>query len=585
MAFKLECGVESCNFEAINDDKDIMLALYASHQKNHEIVRAPPTNRAETSRAAKAERPKISAGSSEESWNTVLTRWNNYKRTAAIPDSLAAGELFECCDADLGDDIIRLNSSLLEGPEAPLLEAIKKLAVIPTAACVRRKEVLQLKQDHSETVRSFFAKVKGKADTCGYTVPCPDCNTKVDYTSHQIKDVLLVGLSDLDIQRDVLGWPGLDDKTVSETVTFIESKEMARNALRGDSLTGAINSAYRKLQKKQDQPDASKDKQMGKCPVCGKDYHLYVYSKYSKRWNEQPFATCFSCKPPRKKANKVESKPKDDEAGALFATLGAVVDRHISSVSYMSHQFDKKEGRVILRNKIFDNELGWQTARRQHHPRLRLRVTTLEADYKFFEIPYPKIAPTYVDVVTDSGAMSCLWGYKPFIRSGFKDTDLIRVDHGMCAANKVPIRIIGAIILRLSGESVSGEKYECAVMVFISAETDDFFLSKEAMQQLAIIPKDFPRIGAANACPTPKTSLTCVSEPTTMYLSESDSSLVRPSPVDDDITSSVKPDTEDQLVPAQTHITIEPANTVNAPAHNLTLQRWARENKPLPLPP
>ena len=84
MAFKLKCGVESCNFEAINDDKDIMLALYASHQKKHEIVRAPPTNRAETSRAAKAERPKISAGSSEESWNTVLTRWKNYKRTAAI---------------------------------------------------------------------------------------------------------------------------------------------------------------------------------------------------------------------------------------------------------------------------------------------------------------------------------------------------------------------------------------------------------------------------------------------------------------------------------------------------------------------
>ena len=83
MAFKLECGVESCNFEAINDDKDIMLALYASHQKNHEIVRAPPTNRAETSRAAKAERP-ISAGSSEESWNTenskvLLISYQNFR--------------------------------------------------------------------------------------------------------------------------------------------------------------------------------------------------------------------------------------------------------------------------------------------------------------------------------------------------------------------------------------------------------------------------------------------------------------------------------------------------------------------------
>ena len=131
MSIKLRCEVESCNFEAASDDKDIMLAQYVSHQRNHETGRMTPMNRAETSRAAKAERPKIGSGSSEESWNTFLSRWSNYKRTAAIPESLAAGELFECCETDLGDDIIKQNSALLEGNEQPLLEAIKRLAVIP----------------------------------------------------------------------------------------------------------------------------------------------------------------------------------------------------------------------------------------------------------------------------------------------------------------------------------------------------------------------------------------------------------------------------------------------------------------------
>lgn len=99
-------------------------------------------------------------------------------------------------------------------------------------------------------------------------------------------------------------------------------------------------------------------------------------------------------------------------------------------------------------------------------------------------------------------------GLQLFIKCGFKMSDLVEVDHGMCAANKVPIKILGAIILRLKGKSKQGEVYECAVMAFVSPDTDDFFLSKEAMQQLAIIPKDFPNVGAADVTAESATILT-----------------------------------------------------------------------------
>ena len=45
-------------------------------------------------------------------------------------------------------------------------------------------------------------------------------------------------------------------------------------------------------------------------------------------------------------------------------------------------------------------------------------------------------------------------------------------------------------------------------MAFVSPDTDDFFLSKEAMQQLAIIPKDFPNVGAADVTAESATILT-----------------------------------------------------------------------------
>ena len=75
--------------------------------------------------------------------------------------------------------------------------------------------------------------------------------------------------------------------------------------------------------------------------------------------------------------------------------------------------------------------------------------------------------------------------------------DLIPVRHSMKAANKASINIDGAIILRLSGSDGSGNVHEAAVLVCISPDTEQFFLSHESMVQLGIISEDFPKIGSA----------------------------------------------------------------------------------------
>ena len=142
----------------------------------------------------------------------------------------------------------------MEGSGHDLLAAVKRLAVIPVAVCERRSELLQLKQDHGEGVRSFYARVKGKTDTCSNRIQCPHgCNGTVDYTSQVIKDVLVAGFSDCEIRRGVLGWQDLDVKNSTETITFIESKEMARNALpfsSCNSATGGGSSWIPKIRKR-----------------------------------------------------------------------------------------------------------------------------------------------------------------------------------------------------------------------------------------------------------------------------------------------------------------------------------------------
>jgi len=73
-----------------------------------------------------------------------------------------------------------------------------KLNDIPVAISVRRSDLLSVRQDHSESVRAFFARINGKAITCAY----------------------------------------------KKTVTFIEAKEMARDALVKQSTAAGITSHH-----------------------------------------------------------------------------------------------------------------------------------------------------------------------------------------------------------------------------------------------------------------------------------------------------------------------------------------------------
>ena len=120
--------------------------------------------------------------------------------------------LFECCEEDLGIwedlDILKCHPSSVRETEEHLLSLIKRMAVIPAAVSVKRSDLLSTKQDHGENARSFFARIN------------------VDFTEIIVKDVLISGFADVDIKNEILGCPELDNKSVQETVTFIEAKEM-----------------------------------------------------------------------------------------------------------------------------------------------------------------------------------------------------------------------------------------------------------------------------------------------------------------------------------------------------------------------
>ncbi|MBY0580464.1 MAG: hypothetical protein K2P53_02095, partial [Rickettsiales bacterium] len=426
-----------------------------------------------------------------------------FKRCTDIRQEEMTAQLFQCCEDDLGNQLLKENPRIINENEDIFLKAMKKLAVIPVAISVRRAELLQMRQGHNENIRSFYAKMKGKAATCNYTVQC-HCHpqTTVDFTDAIIRDIVVAGISDIDIRKDVLGWVSLDTALITDIIAFIEGKEMARNAL-GCSSTTASVSTFRK-QNKSNTHGSKETNVTAKCPDCSKSYSLFTES--SRGWNTKPHKLCLDCwKKLRSRNSKINNRTipnniklntsKDAEASGLVLMVSAIKQSNRTKIKSKIIPNVKRHSTEI-NHHIFTHD-GWVTAQLLVHPTIQLQMTTNKSDYDEFGIPFPPIIPKYLQVITDTGAQSCLWSRKGFDSTGFKEKNLIPVKYSMSAANKTQFRIDGAIFVRLEGQQPNGKKVECAVMVYISPDANGFYLSKEAMTQLGIISKDFPEIGSA----------------------------------------------------------------------------------------
>ena len=282
------CPYPQCTFKTEDVTDALAAEILAIHRVTHT---APATSR----KGPKVDPPKVSTGISEEVWNVFSTRWSMFKRGTTMTPAETVQQLFQCCSDELGDAILRGHPSTVAetGTEQALLDVIKKLAVIPVARVVRRMDLLSLKQDHGESVRNYLARITGKASTCGYTMACSGgtCNVVNDFTSVIAKDILVHGLVDGEIRKDVVGWTDVDEKTVEETAAFIEGKEMARDSIATSTSIAAAPISH--VQPGEKGKSSGKLKEKTKCSDCNAVMDKYFY--HHKRKKNIECTKCKSC--------------------------------------------------------------------------------------------------------------------------------------------------------------------------------------------------------------------------------------------------------------------------------------------------
>ena len=197
----VHCPIESCDYVTPDLDPQIVSALINAHATIH--ASSPSQGPAKVERV---KRPTISSAGTSEEWQYFETRWSEYVAATKVTGKERVLQLLECCDDELRKDLTRSTvGTLSDKTEKDVLLAIKSLAVRDENTMIARVTLNNSHQDRDEPIRSFCARLRGQANVCNYTIDCPNCQHRVDYTEPILRDVICRGLEDSDIQLDLLG--------------------------------------------------------------------------------------------------------------------------------------------------------------------------------------------------------------------------------------------------------------------------------------------------------------------------------------------------------------------------------------------
>ncbi len=448
----VSCPAPGCSYSTDDLPVEIVSTLLTIHAQEH--TRAPIT----ASKGPKLNRPVIDVGVDEETWNAFIRRWETFRRGSDINEAAAPTQLFQCASEPLGDLLLKSDPALTSRSTQEVLAAMRSIAVIPVARGVTRAELTQMSQSSDEPIRTFAARVRGKAETCGFTtsVRC-ECGKElsVDYTSETVRDVILAGINDNDIRREALSAQNLQTEPINSVISFIESREMARNATPSTSVS--TMSSYRK--EKQTPSQANQDSPPVPCPECGKRYQRFR-PRPGGGINRQPYKQCIDCWRTNKQKQS-ESRKDPSKSPNTGSDVKAIESDHVTQVSAV------------------ENNSG--------HPKVTISVG-------FAEWNNPRCSP--VEAIADTGAQSNVWGLEDFKAAGFLVKNLKPSNAKIRAANASQMSIVGQFKGLVKGIKPNGEDIYCESLIYVSDSVKGFYLSYETMIKLQIIDRTFPVVGS-----------------------------------------------------------------------------------------
>ena len=507
----INCPIEDCKWKSDNLDNALAVILGQQLQMHEKAVHTACTQ--VNSQKLKIDPPKMGVGASPEDWESFKRQWSMFKTGTNVPQHQVSIALFHCCSEGLKQDIMRdVQFDIGTMSETDLLGEIKRLAVKEESILVHRMKLGKMAQTPGMGIRTFLANLRGQASLCQFTTKCtePECTHTFNYSKEIIKDTLIRGISDPEILADILG-DAKTDRTLEEVVSFIAQKEQgkATRTAVGDCAAAMGNNwdqgrnqniKDRLFQNRRPEPQ-------NKCWACGGPSHgpkndRATRTRKCPAWT----ATCNKCNVKGhynkccSKCNTCESWGHRD-SNSRWCKKGPQTTERNNQRSYQmeDESFNLSQLAIIqetpsIDHHIFENK--WISRPSKPHPTIEAEINPLPEEHAQLgnEIPTSILKSTTITMIADSGCQSSIIPLDTAQAMGYKTKDIMPVNLNMRGAISEDLGVEGGIIVQICVRDIEGQPRTCKQLVYLSEKIKKAFLCREALEQLAILPPNFPDI-------------------------------------------------------------------------------------------
>ena len=201
--------------------------------------------------ASKPEKPKKPSlemsGSCVDAlqWEAFVHKFTTYKQLAGLTGD-AASHLLDCLSKEVYEVIFSTyGAEVSTQAEGELLNNIKRLIVRKKNKLVTVMEMIGLKQESDESILNFISRLKAKARQCSLHMNC-SCGESVDYTDQITLYMLVAGMTDSEIQEELLTVDNLTLEDAEKKAVSIESAKFSQSEMTGEKVQ-RIRSMYKRL--------------------------------------------------------------------------------------------------------------------------------------------------------------------------------------------------------------------------------------------------------------------------------------------------------------------------------------------------
>ena len=434
-------------------------------------------------------RPEISDPATDTDWQYFVASWESYKRATKLSGQAACDQLWHCPSESLKKKVFDSGVRPTH-TETQILEGIKRLTVKAHNNMINIVQFQGLCQDRDELVPQYAARLNGGAAICDFTVDCV-CSKSVSYSEAMQSFQLVRGLYDSEIQEKILAEAANRDLKLADIVKLAEAIESGKRSSGVLSRSGGLN----RISQTPKNPDIPRRK----CSYCGETWHEGAnWKKMCKGTN----STCSTCNKKghlpgvcrSKKKNKFEKEIQNLEADPSTPTPD--IQGETATMGFFYHM----SAEISKLSHVGIDQFGkWAKTRIEDHPEVLVEIEPDTDGYEELNLeikPPVRVKSSQVNALVDTGAQMVVMGIKTVYSMGMGRKHIMPVGMKIKAANTGGLTLLGGVLIKISGTSPKGVTRVTRQLAYIAEEVDRVFLSKKASEELGIIDKTFPTIGA-----------------------------------------------------------------------------------------